>query len=161
MLRNSRALLAILVIPLAACAAVTEPSDAPLYVAYQRYRQAVDGGQIVLQRAEYFTPKALNGLDITLDRDIRSLAIDADVVKTVSHYEKGDGSRGCLTVNGYTRENDPISVFIEYRPSDRRWLIDSSFLNISEKKVFNGFFDKALCPDEAQEEILGDVEKQK
>lgn len=157
----SRILLALLAVPIAACAAVTERLDAPLYDAYQRYRQTVIDGQIVPKRTEYFTQKVLKGLDITSPRETRSLELNADVDKPLSHYERVEGNRGCLTVNGYTREDDPITVFIEYKSSDQRWLINSSFLNISERKVFKGFFDKVLCPDEAQEEVMGEAEKQK
>lgn len=150
---------ALLAVPVVACAVVTERSDAPLYDTYQRYRQAVVDGQIVPKRTEYFTQKVLEGLDITSPRETRSLMLNADVDRALSHYEKVEGDRGCLTVNGYTREEAPISVFIEYRLSDQRWLINASMLNISEKKVFKGFFDMVLCPDEAQARILPGFDK--
>jgi hypothetical protein len=47
-----------------------------------------------------------------------------------------------------------VPVFIEYKLSDRRWLINLSTTDVSEKKRFKGFFEKAMCPKEAQEAIM-------
>lgn len=152
-------LLTLLTIPLAACALPTKGEETPLHDTYQRYRQTVLDGQIVAKRHDYFTPTVLKEIDLASLREIRSLRLNADIDRTLSHYEKITAERGCLTINGYTREDDPITVFIEYKSNDQGWLINSSFLNLAEKKSFRGFIDHALCPIEAREEIMGWAEK--
>lgn len=154
-----RILLTLLTIPLAACALLTKGQETPLHDTYQRYHQTVLDGRIVAERHDYFTPALLKEIDLASLRELRALTLNADIDRTLSHYEKITSDRGCLTINGYTREDYPITVFIEYESNGQHWLINSAYLNLAEKKSFRGFIDHALCPIEAREEIMGWAEK--
>ncbi len=81
------------------------------------------------------------------------------IPKEYSHYEKVKQGRGCLTVNGYEDGGDPTSLFVEYKSSGGVWLISSLRLYFQDKAEFSRFFDKALCPQEAQEEITAEFER--
>ncbi|MDH2435979.1 hypothetical protein QCD60_25950 [Pokkaliibacter sp. MBI-7] len=65
---------------------------------------------------------------------------------TFEMMEKG-GASGCLTINGYSSADEPLSMFILYKNSESHWLINQvhvDFLNEGD-----AFTDHAQCPQEA------------
>jgi hypothetical protein len=153
--------LAVLLAPIAACAVVPQKPDTPLYETYRHYREAVADGSVVVRRDEFFTSSVLDEIDSTSAKDIKALRIGASVADERSHYEKMEKERGCLTVNGYGDNGDPVSLFIEYRSVNNKWLTSHTNIYIPGKEVFNGFFEKPLCPEEAQEEVMREFEQGK
>ncbi|WP_374327379.1 hypothetical protein [Azonexus sp.] len=129
-----------------------EHSDEPLHNAYLRYRQAVLGGSVLAQRAEIFSPAVLEDIDIASEQEVKVLMWGGAVVREHSHYEKKlAAGRGCLTVNGYADDaGKPVSLFIEYDGH----LVRFQHLDFPDRARFDGFITKALCPDEAYEEIM-------
>jgi len=150
-----RILLAVLAISVAACAAVPEFSSTPLYDEYLRYREAVINGSVLAKRAEIFSSSVLDDIDITSEKEVKVLLWANSILKEHSHYEKIEQGRGCLTINGYADDDGkPVSLFIEYEGR----LVKSQHLDFPDRKRSRGFFERALCPEEAHEEIMRNLE---
>jgi hypothetical protein len=101
----------------------------------------------------------LKEVEVDPKRQMAVLMLGGHMHQERSHYEKVGEARGCLTVNGYSKRNDPTALFVEYRRIGDAWLIGSLRLYYQDKAEFSGFFDKALCPDEAQDEIMRQFEE--
>ncbi len=147
------AFLTLIMIAIAGCGTLEERPQA-LYKSFDRYHAAVGSGSVVARRAEFFTPAALKGIDISSKSDVVELSIGSYIGKERSHYEEIHEDRGCLTVNGYQGDGDPVSLFIEYKPVEGKWLMNYTNVHLPQRDRFKGFFEKALCPDEAQEDIM-------
>lgn len=133
----------------AGCASVAQKQDT-LYGSFERYSRAIADGDIVARRREFFIPSMLETLNVNSENGRFQLKIGQYVRYEFSHYEKFELNRGCLTMNGRDEDNNPTSLFLEYQENDGAWLISSTYIYVQEKPDFS---EKALCPDEAQEEI--------
>jgi hypothetical protein len=155
-------LLALLMGSLSACAAVPQQPDTPLYDTFNRYRAAIVDGSIVVRRAEFFAPEVLKEIDITSDEEASALKQGTRIVDERSHHEKVDKSHGCLTVNGYGRNGHPVSLFLDYKRSDDgKWLTTFTRVYVPQPDVFKGFFEEALCPNEAHERAMQEFQQGK
>lgn len=151
---------ALMTIALAGCGTLEERSPA-LYKTFERYHAATGAGSVVVRRAEFFTPAALKEIDIDSKSDVMELSIGSYLRKERSHYEKVADGRGCLTVNGYQQNGDPVSLFVEYKSVKGEWLMNFTNVHLPQPDRFKGFFEKPLCPDEAQEEIQREFDARK
>jgi hypothetical protein len=115
------ALLSLITIALVGCATV-EKQPQTLYKTFEQCREAIASGTVVAKREAFFTSKVLSEIDATSEADTEALKFAAYIDDERSHYEKMEKERGCLTVNGYGDNGDPVSLFIEYELSDGRWL---------------------------------------
>jgi hypothetical protein len=151
-----RAMIAVLA--LSGCA-TAENHDGVLYRNYARYGHALLDGTAVARRQEFFAPAILDELQVNSKAGQMVILFGKSVAKEQSHYEKAGSDRGCLTVNGYERSGDPVTLFIEYQVAGPGWLIGNLKTYVQEKSEFSGFFDEALCPAEAQVRIESAFEK--
>jgi hypothetical protein len=144
-----RAILILAAIIVAGCASV-ERNQNTLYDSFERYSRAIADGDIVARRREFFIPSMLETLNVNSENGRFQLKIGQYVHNEFSHYEKFEVNRGCLTMNGHDEDHNPTSLFLEYREHEGAWLISSTYIYVQEKLDFS---ERALCPDEAQEEI--------
>jgi hypothetical protein len=155
-----RTLITLFVVATVGCSSIEEHPQF-LHKEFNRYHASVVSGSVVTRRYEFFTPEALKGIDITSESDPMELSIGSYIKSERSHYEQTTPNRGCLTVNGYQDNGDPVSLFIEYKSINGTWLMNYTTVHLPQKNLFKGFFEKPLCPDEAQEELMGEFEKQR
>jgi hypothetical protein len=148
-----RVILGLITIAITGCTTLSK-SPQTLHEAFERYQEAVVSGTVVANRAEFFAPEVLSKTDINSETDTEALKLGEYLANEHSHYEKTEQRRGCLTVNGYGDNADPVSLFIEYKMIDGKWLISYTRLYLPQKEGFKGFYEKALCPDEAHDEIM-------
>jgi hypothetical protein len=149
-----RAILILAAIIVAGCASEA-PKQNTLHESFERYSKAIADGNIVTRQREFFAPSMLTQLDGNLENDLFEITIGQYIHKEFSHYEKFELNRGCLTLNGHKEDNNPTSLFLEYRQDNGVWLISATYIYVQEKQDFS---EKALCPDEAQEEITKKLE---
>ena len=142
-----------MIIAVVGCAMVREQPPT-LYETFEGYRDAVASGTVVAWRKEFFTPAALKDIDINSKSDVIELSVASYMAKERSHYEKVEKMKGCLTVNGYQENGDPVSLFIEYKPVGDHWLMSYTNVHLPQKDGLKGFHEKALCPDEAQDKVM-------
>jgi len=143
----------------AGCASVKEQPLA-IYAAFSLYLEAVVAGDVLNRRTEFFTSAALQDIDISSESDAMELSVGSYIAVEQSHHEKVSPERGCLTINGYQANGNPVMLFIEYKQAGRNWLMNYTNVYLPQKEGFTGFINKALCPDELMEEILSAKAKQ-
>lgn len=137
----------------AGCASVKEQPLA-IYAAFSQYQEVVVAGDLLNRRAEFFTSTALQEIDISSESDAMELSLGSYIAQEQSHHEKVLPERGCLTINGYQANGNPVMLFIEYKQAGKHWLMNYTNVHLPPKEGFTGFINKALCPDESLEEIL-------
>ncbi len=64
-----------------------------------------------------------------------------------SHYQKLKNSNGCLTINGYGKNNKPIILSIKYLYENKSWVIDYIEVYYADSK--KEFQTKGVCPSES------------
>ncbi len=67
--------------------------------------------------------------------------------KIESHYQKIGKNQGCLTINGYGKNNKPIVLSITYLNENKRWVIN--FVEIYYADSTKEFHVKGICPSES------------
>ena len=72
------------------------------------------------------------------------------IEKEYSHYEVQNGDRGCLVVNGYNQNLEPMTILVSYI-NNREWLIDD--LQIQYLTPPNTFLDGPVCNPKSLTEI--------
>ncbi len=66
-----------------------------------------------------------------------------------SHYQKINGEIGCLIINGFESNSDPVSIYIEYKHEFGQWRVNYMYVNFLENR--DGFVKSPICPDELEE----------
>ena len=117
-----------------------------LFDTYMRYQQEVNEDNIVAVADNYFSP-ALLGESFPAEPDSVSQLLFSNYMKRVEgHHEAKSPDEGCLVINGYDKQNDPVVFNVKYIPIKDDWLIDKIHVVFVESST--DFTDRAECPAE-------------
>lgn len=132
--------------------------DAELYSQYLNYiallnaNDNYNSSQLELIFNSYSVPKQQSLLNAqikttSLLQQLASayLSFPLAIEKEFNHYETIAGERGCLLINGYKPDLQPLSISISFVKSDR-WVIDD--VHVENLAPFNKFLHKAVCDDQ-------------
>lgn len=131
--------------------ATTQPASAKLFAAYSDYKASTDEKNIVQLAGRYFAPSLLGvGEKHADDPDAPpQLLFKNYMAREDSHFERSNQAEGCLTINGFDRDNEPVIISLKYLADRERWLIGEIHVLLVENQ--GHFSITARCPDEFQE----------
>jgi len=133
------------------CAAL-KTDTAQLYDAYNKLSQEVKNGEIVLNRSEYFTTNYLKEVNPNDKNSLLLLKLSNYIYKDVSHYQIFNNNMGCLSINGIDKNNEPLSLHVEYNKKNDAWLVNYVFLSFIENR--SAYTKEAICPRDVEKSIL-------
>jgi hypothetical protein len=139
-----RTLIIIVILVISGCA-ISQRSGVVLYGIYSELYASVKAGRVEAEKARFFSSSYLDEVSSSKKNASFLLAVPRVIEKVDSHYEKIDGAVGCLTVNGYENDGQPVSIYVEYVLKNHEWLIDYIYLNLLEN--VSGFEHRAICPN--------------
>ncbi len=128
--------------------AVKPSANTELYEMYVQLSNSVNSNNIATDKEKFFSTTYLSEV---IDDDEKSLFLlkIPSYIKTVdSHFQKFNYEQGCLTVNGFEENSEPVSIFVEYKKEFNRWRVNYMYLNMIENK--REFVNKAVCPNEVE-----------
>jgi len=128
----------------------TEQTD--LYKEYIKQAQAVENNTMVSNRSSFFTSEYLKEVDLADEKSLLVLNLSKYVHQEFSHYQKIEGQKGCLSINGIENNKDPVSLYLEYKKERGLWLVDYMFLHLMESS--EDYAKEALCPREVESMIF-------
>ena len=124
------------------CASVQEPNT--LFEAYSDYFSVTDRNNIISIADEFFSPELL-GEHYKSDPDAAGQLLFKSYMHDVhSHFERIEDNAGCLVVNGYTPEQEPVVFSLKYSPGASGWLIDG--IHVSFVDSSSDYPQSAVCP---------------
>jgi hypothetical protein len=127
-----------------ACATIS--TDESLYSTYSKYKVGANKENIGELSSRYFSAELLKGKNTSNSEVQKQLLFKDYMAVTRNHFERINGTQGCLTVNGFDGEKIPLVFNIEYLRVHEKWMIkaiDVQLVN-SERE----FRDVAICPYE-------------
>ena len=117
-----------------------------LYQKYFHYKQETNKDNIIETSSKFFTASLL-GSNYQTNPDASSQLLFKNLmVVTDSHYEKTDGKEGCLAINGFDEDGDPLVFSLKYTSVNHNWLIDDIHVVFVENS--KEFTKSAKCPNE-------------
>ncbi len=129
---------------LVACATISK--DEPLYSAYSKYKAEANKENIGTLSSTYFSAELLKGKNTSNSEIQKQLLFKDDMAVTHNHFERINGTQGCLTVNGYDSEKVPLVFNIEYLRVNKKWIIKAIDVQLVNSE--HEFKDIAICPYE-------------
>lgn len=130
---------------MAGCAS-TNDSPPVLFQAYSQYKTATNDENIKELADQYFTRSLLGENHRTNPDATRQLLFKNYMVSEDSHFERSDSQEGCLTINGYDKDKEPVIIRLRYVSDLERWLIDEIHIDLVESR--DDFSKEAGCPKE-------------
>jgi len=127
------------------CASTNDRSSV-LFQAYSQYKTATNGENIKELAERYFTPSLLGESHPTNPDATRQLLFKNYMASEDSHFEKSDSQEGCLTINGYDEDKEPVIIRLKYVSDQEGWLIDEIHIALVESR--DDFSKEARCPTE-------------
>ena len=143
----NRLILSLLIFFSVGCA-INGTNETNLYEIYLEHAEYVNGEQIADNREKYFTKSYLREVDVDDEKSLFLLKISKYIDKVDSKYQIIKGGVGCLTINGFEENGDPVALHIEYKNRKREWLINYIYLDLLEDQA--DFENHAVCPDEVE-----------
>ncbi len=131
---------------------VLEPEQVDLYENYTKQTQAVKNNIILENRKLFFTNRYLKAVNPDDEKSLLLLKLSQYVDQEVSHYQKMDAQKGCLSINGIELNKDPVSLHVEYKKEHGLWLVDYMFLHLIESS--EDYVKEALCPRDVENTIF-------
>jgi len=141
----------ILSLTLYGCSAL-KVEQADLYKEYIKQTQAVKNNTIVASRELFFTSEYLKEVDPADEKSLLPLNFSKYIHQVFSHYQKLEGKKGCLSINGREVSEDPVTLYIEYKKEQGAWLVDYMFLHLIEST--EDYAKEALCPRDIESMIF-------
>lgn len=123
---------------------MTLADDGGLYKVYKSYTDSVSVNNVKKNASKYLTPSMLRAMNLE-----NPLVTGEFVVfkryfdREINHVENIKGDVGCLSVNGFNKYEEPITLNIEYRYMDG-WRID--YVHVDLKESASDFQRKITCP---------------
>lgn len=68
-----------------------------------------------------------------------------DISSEYSHYEKIEGDKGCLTINGLNRQDRPISLSLYYIKESDNWVFN--YFESSSHDSIREYYTEPTCTD--------------
>ena len=128
---------------LTSCSVGNKPQNT-LFHSYTKYSESTNENNIKNDAKKYFT-QSLLGDGYTTNLDASSQLLFKDYMHSViSHYEVINDQNGCLTINGYDKEKEPMIFSLKYKKNNGYWLIDKIHVVFIESR--NDFSKKPQCP---------------
>lgn len=129
---------------LASCASVSERDV--LYDRYTEYTQQLSADNLSERYLDFFSKELVGSHDVS-DKSISDQLLFKNLMHSeAGHAEVTTGESGCLTVNGYAKENLPMAFSLAYSYERRQWLINA--LHIAYLNAPSDFSETAKCPSE-------------
>ena len=129
---------------LVACATISK--DEPLYSAYSKYKAEANKENIGALSSVYFSAELLKGKNTSNPEIQKQLLFKDYMAVTRNHFERINGTQGCLTVNGYDSEKVPLIFNIEYLRVNEKWMIKAIDVQLVNSE--HEFRNMATCPYE-------------
>ena len=128
-----------------ACASISS-KDEPLYSAYSKYKIEANKENIGKLSSMYFSTELLKGKN-TSNSEIQNQLLFKDyMAATRNHFERVNGTQGCLTVNGFDGEKMPLVFNIEYLRVTEKWVIKAIDIQLVNSE--HEFRHVGTCPHE-------------
>ncbi len=143
--------IAILLILCCSGCATYKPKNIDLYEEYVRLSAAVKESLIEKKMSQFYTSSYLKEVNLNDEKSLFLLNLPNYMEKVESHYQKISGDNGCITVNGFEQNGDPLTLYLEYKNSNDLWLVNYIYLSLLDNK--NKFVNKAVCPTEAEKQL--------
>ena len=129
---------------LTSCGIIKSEYSSSLYSKYTMYSAEANKDNIRKLYPKYFSANVV-GSESTDDPEVIEQLLFKDYMKkNFNNLEMIAGNKGCLTVNGFDAENQPISFNLEYVFYNNEWLInDIHVLFLDDSSKFQSI---ARCP---------------
>ncbi|MGR5079003.1 hypothetical protein [Photobacterium swingsii] len=121
-------------------------NSASLTSAYNDYLKGLTFQNIENNYSQYFSDILVGDIDISDDYLKKQLMFKESMKSIDELNETLYSNYGCLTVNGFDFDNQPMSFNIEYTKESPRALIKAVDILLLESKL--EFSNKAVCPKE-------------
>lgn len=127
---------------MAGCATLSD--DANLYEVYRSYTDSVSVNNVKDKAPDYLTSRMLSAMNLENHLVTGEFVVfDRYFEREVNHFESIKGDVGCLSVNGFNKNEEPITLNIEYHHTDG-WRID--YVHVDLKESPSDFQRKISCP---------------
>lgn len=141
----------ILTIVFSGCSTL-KTNEVQLFDSYNQLFYEVKEGDIIQNRYKYFTNNYLKEVNPEDANSRILLKLSNYINKEISHYQKINDSYGCLSINGFDENKEPLSLHIEYKIENNMWLINYIFVSFLEST--SNYAIQATCPHDAEAKIL-------
>jgi len=127
---------------LAGCATLADDGD--LYKVYRSYTDSVSVNNVKKNAPDYLTQRMLRAMNLENPLVTGEFVIfNRYFDREINHFENIKGDVGCLSVNGFNKDEEPITLNIEYHYTDG-WRID--YVHVDLKESPSDFQRKISCP---------------
>lgn len=134
----------LLIIFLASCVSIKDEHNNKLHSKYQMYLTEINKNNIRQLFTKYFSVDLL-GTESINDPEITDQLLFKKYMNTYyNHIEKTSNNKGCLTINGFDDENEPVAFNLEYILYNGKWLINDIHILFLDYK--SKFSEVARCP---------------
>lgn len=113
-----------------------------LFEIYQHYIKSAKETEVVYNMLTSELRVKINTLG--LDQFPIITSFPTAISNTKNHYQVIENTKGCLTINGFDKDNSPVSLYVEYTNENKKWLL--SFVEIYYLDTPNQFMHKGVCP---------------
>jgi hypothetical protein len=127
-------------------ACTTISKDEPLYGAYSKYKAEAHEENIGALSSTYFSAELLKDKNTSNPEIQKQILFKDYMAVTRNHFERTNGTQGCLTVNGFDREKMPLVFNLEYLRVAEKWMIKAIDIQLVNSE--HEFRDTATCPSE-------------
>jgi hypothetical protein len=114
-----------------------------LFKAYSQYKMATSDKNIEAIADQYFSRSLLGDKYRTNPDATRQLLFKNYMASEESHFEQSNSQEGCLTINGYDHDKEPVIISLKYVSVHERWLIDEIHIALVESR--HDFAKEARC----------------
>lgn len=139
----SRAVLFMVVLVSIGCATY-KPIDVSLYGIYSSLSDSVLDNDILEDRNNYFSSRYLSEIIDGNKETHFLLTIPSYIYEVESHHEMVGEIQGCLTINGFEKSGEPVTIYVEYINESNNWYVNYMHVNLLETSL--DFVNKAICP---------------
>lgn len=126
--------------------------EGELYTAYKNYAELLNSNNqytsdqlfaaLTLRKQEHLLNASKKTPDLLNELADNYLTFPLWIAKEFNHYETDNGDNGCLLINGYNQQLEPVAITISYHNASQ-WLIDD--LHVEHLAPFNRFLKQAVC----------------
>lgn len=125
--------------------------DEVLYKRYLLYAQESVTGDAEGLAERYFSESMFENVD-TKDRAAAGKYLSTHLATVFSHYERLEGRVGCIAINGFDSDGEPVVVSLLYRNERDIWLVDQ--MHIAFVEGADRFSSESICPDEVPAKLF-------
>ena len=136
----------LLAISLSGCVHLSE--NRGLHGEFDEYRKSVAESSIVEDYSRFFDERLTSSISIDDPSSVAQLEFSKYMEKEIAHYDVIENGKGCLTVNGVGVEGTPIAFYVEYKMTNKTWLISDVDVSMFENE--KEYRNEALCPGQVR-----------